>query len=130
MSPFTSFKYTALATAFALVSVNSAIAAELRSGNIDAMARWYGRAGGPVGADAVHTPQVSQNGGQPLQVSFSEALAEWTNMHRKDATVGPVTDSSGAGSQAAGPIGAATASAEHYGRAGDDELLEELQVPQ
>ena len=73
-----------------------ATAATVRGGNADAMDHWYGRAGGLSGSDIVSEPPAWLKGGQAVDVGYSEALAEWTNMPRKDAKVGPVTDSLGA----------------------------------
>ena len=130
MSPSTLFKHTALAAAFALAGVNSATPAEVHSGNTEAMTHWYGRAGGLVGSDAVSEPKAWQQGRQSIQVTFSEALADWTNMPRKEAKVGPVTDSSGAVTQPASTNGTASAGLERYGRAGDAELLDQMQASQ
>jgi len=63
-----------------------------------------------------------------VQVSFSPALAEWTNMPRAQAQVGPVTDSSGAAARPAATASSTAAAPELYGRAGDDELLEQMQM--
>jgi len=73
-----------------------ATAATVRGGSADAMDHWYGRAGGLSGSDIVGVPAAWLKGGQAVDVGYSEALAEWTNMPRKDAKVGPVTDSLGA----------------------------------
>ena len=72
-----------------------ATAATVRGGNGDAMDHWYGRAGGLSGSDIVTEPHAWLKGGAAVAVGYSEALAEWTNMPRKDANVGPVTDSLG-----------------------------------
>ena len=124
MSPTTLLKHTALTAALALTGLISATAAEVHTGNTDAMAQWYGRAGGLVGSDVVSESKARQQGGQAVQVSFSPALAEWTNMPRNQAQVGPVTDSFGAATQPA--VSSATAAAEPYGRAGHD-LIDQMQ---
>ena len=126
MCPTTTVKHVVLTAAFVLSSLTSAIAAEVHTGNSDAMPQWFGRAGGLVGSDVVTQFKAQQETSQPVQVSFSPAVAEWTNMARGEAQVGPVTDSFGHSKHPSAY--SASAAPELYGRAGDDELLEQIQM--
>jgi hypothetical protein len=124
MSPIVVFKYV-FATAMLAASA-IAPAAYVHTGDSGMMAKWYGRAGGLVGSDVVRELSATQQAGKSVQVNFSPDWAAWTNMPRGEANVGPVTDSFGA----VADHGSAMAEApEEYGRAGDDELLEQMQKP-
>jgi len=88
-------------------------AATVRSGDPDEMAKWYGNAGGLVGSDAVSKPATPAGSAPTVGVSYSDALAGFTNMPRSQAKVGPVTDSTTA------PASSEHAFVEHwYGQAG------------
>ena len=84
-------------TLIALVGLYSGAggAATVRSSSTDAMDHSYGRAGGLTGSEVVSEPHAWQQGGPPVQVGYSELVADWTNMPRDEAHEGPVTDSYG-----------------------------------
>jgi len=105
----------ALVAAMTIAGLSSASigAATVRSGDPNEMAQWYGNAGGLVGSAAVAKPAKPAGSAPAVGVSYSDALAGFTNMPRSQAKVGPVTDSSSA------PTSSEHAFVEHwYGEAG------------
>ena len=122
MSPIAVFKYICATTMLAASAI--APAAYVHTGNSGMIAKWYGRAGGLVGSDVVREVNAPQQAEKSVQVSFSPDWAAWTNMPRSEGNVGPVTDSFGA---VANHSSATAEAPEAYGRAGDDEMLEQMQ---
>jgi hypothetical protein len=64
-------------------------AAVVHPSSSEEMQHTYGRAGVPIASDAVS--EASSHTGS-VDVTYSEAVAEWTNMHRSEAQEGPVRD--------------------------------------
>jgi hypothetical protein len=78
---------SALALAAGL-SVNPAMADDVKSSNPQAIQQWYGRAGGLAGSDRV---AGLRTGEQPVSITYDRAVAARTNMstdRASDAAVG------------------------------------------
>jgi hypothetical protein len=78
----TSFAATAIAVA--LLSAGSVMADEtLKTGDSHSMDKWYGRAGGPVGADRIEA--IGKATGDHVGISYDQDVAKRTNMPREGA---------------------------------------------
>jgi len=69
----------------------SADAAVVRTSSGDAIQHTYGRAGVPIASDEMAEMKAAGPSAS-VGVSYSAAVAEWTNMPRSEAQEGPVTD--------------------------------------
>ena len=88
-------------------------AAVVRTLSSDALQHTYGRAGVPIASDEMSLAKAPEQAA-PVDVTYSAAVAQWTNMPRDQAQEGPVTDAleaTGAQSvdhwygRAGGPVG-------------------------
>jgi hypothetical protein len=83
-------KLKTMSTLFALIAAAALTAGTaigddsqaLHSGNVESMSKWYGRAGGLVGADEVSAARIS---GANISVTYDKDVAERTNMAREPA---------------------------------------------
>ena len=83
------FKLQAAATAaFCALSIGTALAGgdALKSGDVDTMGQWYGRAGGLTDSDRVSVLGKSATGNQQVGITYDKDVAQRTNMQRESAS--------------------------------------------
>lgn len=80
-----------LATAAAFsVGIASAVANDVKSGDIDTIGKSFGRAGGLVGSDRIKNLSTHTSANSPLGVSWDAEIAARTNMPADRAAGGGV----------------------------------------
>lgn len=66
------------------VSLAMADGSVLKSGNVDTMPNWYGRAGGLVGADFIRSAAKPAIDPQRVGITYDKDVAQRTNMAPRD----------------------------------------------
>ena len=82
----------AVAAAIGALSIGSAVAGGdvLKSGDVDTMSQWYGRAGGLQGSDRVTVLSKTQTGTTQVGITYDKDVAQRTNMQRDPASNGQI----------------------------------------
>ncbi len=83
------FNIRAAATAaFCVLSIGAAFAGgdALKTGDVDTMGQWYGRAGGLTDSDRVTALGKSTFANQQVGITYDKDVAERTNMQRGSAS--------------------------------------------
>jgi hypothetical protein len=89
MTSKTQLKVRAAATAaFCALSIGTAFAAgdTLRTGDVDTIGQWYGRAGGLTDSDRVTVLGKPKTGNQQVGITYDKDVAQRTNMPRDAAS--------------------------------------------
>jgi hypothetical protein len=73
------------------VSVAMADGNVLKAGNVDTMSKWYGRAGGLVGADLVQSAAKPATDPQRVGITYDKDVVQRTNMPPRDTGIGDVS---------------------------------------
>jgi hypothetical protein len=75
----------ALGITVATLGIGSALAGGevLKTGDVNTMDKWYGHAGGPVGADRIEA--IGKATGNRVGISYDQDVAKRTNMPREGA---------------------------------------------
>jgi hypothetical protein len=82
----------AVAAAIGALSIGSAVAGGdvLKSGDVDTMGQWYGRAGGLQGSDRVTVLAKTPTGTTQVGITYDKDVAQRTNMQRDPASNGQI----------------------------------------
>jgi len=77
----------AVAAAIGALSIGAAVADEtLRSGDVNTMGQWYGRAGGLTDSDRVTALAKATTGSAQVGIAYDKDVAQRTNMPRESAS--------------------------------------------
>ena len=78
----------AVAAAICALSIGGAFAGgdALRTGDVDTIGQWYGRAGGLTDSDRVSVLGKPATGNQQIGITYDKDVAQRTNMQRESAS--------------------------------------------